>query len=305
MHIVVMGAGAVGGYFGAKLARAGETVTLVARGEHLTALQRDGLRIRSVVEGEYVVRPAAVEDVRGLTAAEAILFCVKSFDTETAAEHIRPIVGPNTAVLSLQNGINNEDTIDEILGPGHAIGGVAQVFAAIDRPGVIAHHFLGRIIFGELDGRLTPRAESLARAFARAAIDAQLSTDIRRALWEKYVLICAMGMTALTRSPIGVVRDTPPCWQMFRTIVEELVALAAADKAGLAPGSVDRIMQTATAIAPGNFSSLYQDLSRGKRLELEALHGHAVRLGERLGVATPAVAAVYAALTPHAAGRRA
>lgn len=305
MHIVVMGAGAVGGYFGAKLARAGETVTLVARGEHLTALQRDGLRIRSTVEGEYVVRPAAVEDVRGLSAAEAILFCVKSFDTETAAEHIRPIVGPDTAVLSLQNGIDNEDTIDEILGGGHAMGGVAQVFAAIDRPGVIAHHFLGRIIFGELDGRLTPRAESLAQAFARAAIDAQLSTDIRRALWEKYVLICAMGMTALTRCPIGVIRDTPPCWRMFRTIVEELVALAAAEKAGLAPGSVDRIMQTATAIAPGNFSSLYQDLHRGKRLELEGLHGHAVRLGERLGVATPAVAAVYAALKPHAAGRRA
>jgi len=231
---------------------------------------------------------------------------VKSFDTETAAERIRPIVGPDTAVLSLQNGIDNEDTIDEILGPGHAMGGVAQVFAAIDRPGVIAHHFAGRIIFGELDGRLTPRAESLARAFARAAIDAELSTDIRRALWEKYVLICAVaGMTALTRCPIGVIRDTPECWRMLRAIVEEIVALAAAAKAGLAPGIVDQTMQTATAIAPGNFSSLYQDLSRSKRLELEALHGHAVRLGERFGVATPAVAAVYAALKPHAAGRRA
>src|SRR5438552_2765173 len=235
MHIVVMGAGGVGGYFGAKLARAGETVTLIARGEHLTAIQRDGLRIRSSVEGESVVR-----------------------------------------------------------------------LAAVDRPGVIAHHFAGRIIFGELDGRLTPRAESLARAFARAAIDAELSTDIRRALWEKYVLICAVaGMTALTRCPIGVIRDTPECWRMFRAIVEEIVALAAAEKAGLAPGIVDQTMQTATAIAPGNFSSLYQDLTRGKRLELEALHGHAVRLGERFGVATPAVAAVYAALKPHAAGRRA
>src|SRR5438876_64391 len=296
MHIVVMGAGGVGGYFGAKLARAGETVTLIARGEHPTAIQRDGLRIRSSVEGESVVRLAAVEDVRGLSAAEVILFCVKSFDTETAAERIRPIVGPDTAVLSLQNGIDNEDTIDEILGPGHAMGGVAQVFAAIDRPGVIAHHFAGRIIFGELDRRLTPRAESLARAFARAAIDAELSTDIRRALWEKYVLICAVaGMTALTRCPIGVIRDTPECWRMLRAIVEEIVALAAAAKAGLAPGIVDQTMQTATAIAPGNFSSLYQDLNRSKRLELEALHGHAVRLGERFGVATPAVAAVYAA----------
>src|SRR5213595_2910332 len=305
MHIVVMGAGGVGGYFGAKLARAGETITLVARREHLTAIQREGLRIRSDIEGEYVVRPAAVEDVRGLPVADVVLFCVKSFDTETAAERIRPVVGSATAVLSLQNGVDNEDTLDAILGPGHAMGGVAQVFAAIDRPGVIAHHFAGRIIFGELDGRLTPRAESLARAFARAAIDAQLSTDIRRALWEKYALICAVaGMTALTRSPIGVIRETPECWRMFGAIVEETVALAAASKAGLPVDTADQIMKMAASIAPGNFSSLYQDLRQGKRLELEALQGHAVRLGERLGVPVPTVFAVYAALAPHAAGGR-
>ena len=300
-----MGAGGVGGYFGAKFARAGETVTLVARGEHLRALRRDGLRVRSAVEGEYVVRPAAVEDVRGLPPADAVLFCVKAFDTETAAEHVRPVVGPDTPVLSLQNGIDNEDTLDDVLGAGHAMGGVAQVFALIERPGVIAHHFLGRIIFGELDGRISPRAERLAAAFARAAIDAQLSMDIRRALWEKYVLICAVaGMTALTRCPIGVVRDTPECWRMFGAIVEETVALAAAAKVGLHAHIVDQVMGMATSIAPGNFSSLYQDLRLGKPLELEALHGHAVRLGERFGVPTPALAAVYAALKPHAAGRR-
>ena len=305
MHIVVMGAGGVGGYFGAKLARAGETITLVARGEHLTAIQREGLRIRSAIEGEYVVRPEAVEDVRDLPVADVVLFCVKSFDTETAAERIRPVVGSATAVLSLQNGVDNEDTLDAILGPGHAMGGVAQVFAAIDRPGVIGHHFLGRIIFGELDGRMTPRTERLGEAFARAAIDAQLATDIRRALWEKYVLICAVaGMTALTRCPIGVIRDTPESWRMLRSIAEEGAALAAAAKAGLAADIVDQVVKLAGAIAPGNFSSLYQDLHRGKRLELEALHGHAVRLGERLGVSTPAMAAVYAALKPHAAGRR-
>jgi len=306
MHIVVMGAGGVGGYFGAKLARAGERVTLVARGEHLAAIRRDGLRLRSAVEGEYVVRPAAVEDVRDLPVADVVLFCVKAFDTEPAAERVRSVVGPETAVLSLQNGVDNEDKLDDILGAGHAMGGVAQVFALIERPGVIAHHFLGRIIFGELDGRRSPRAERLLRAFEGAGIAVELTTSVRRALWEKYVLICAVaGMTALTRCPIGVIRDTPECWRMLRAIVEEIVALAAAAKAGLAPGIVDQTMQTATAIAPGNFSSLYQDLNRSKRLELEALHGHAVRLGERFGVATPAVAAVYAALKPHAAGRRA
>ncbi|PYM41821.1 MAG: 2-dehydropantoate 2-reductase [Candidatus Rokuibacteriota bacterium] len=305
MHIVVMGAGGVGGYFGAKLARAGETVTLVARGEHLAAIRRDGLRVRSAVEGEWVVRPAAVEHVRDLPRADVVLFCVKAFDTEPAAERVRSVVGPETAVLSLQNGVDNEDKLDEILGAGHAMGGVAQVFALIERPGVIAHHFLGRIIFGELDGRESPRAERLGAAFTRAAIDAQLSTDIRHALWQKYVLICAVaGMTALTRCPIGVVRETPACWQMFRAVVEEVAALAAAAKVGLAADIVDQIMAQATSIAPGNFSSLYQDLRQGKRLELDALHGYAVRLGERLGVPTPALAAVAAALAPHAAGRR-
>src|SRR5438128_151287 len=198
MRIVVMGAGGVGGYFGAKLARAGETVTLVARGEHLAAIRRDGLRLRSAVEGEYVVRPAAVEDVRDLPVADVVLFCVKAFDTETAAAHIRAVVGPDTAVLSLQNGIDNEDKLDELLG----------------------------------------------------------------------------------------------------------AALAAAAKAGLPGDIVDQIVTMATSIAPGNFSSLYQDLRQGKRLELEALQGHAVRLGERFGVPTPALAAVYAGLKPHAAGRQ-
>lgn len=305
MRIVVMGAGGVGGYFGAKLARAGEAVTMVARGEHLAAIRRGGLTIRSVIEGEYVVRPDAVDDVKGLPPADVVLFCVKAFDTEAAVERIRPVVGPATAVLSLQNGVDNEDTIDALLGPGHALGGVAQVFTVIERPGVIAHRFAGRIIFGELDGRRSSRAEALLAAFERAGVSVELSTDIRRALWEKYAFICAVaGMTSVTRCPIGVVRDTPESWAMFRKIVEEVVAVAAAVKAGLPPDIVDRIMTLAVGIAPGNFSSLYQDLAQGRRLELEALHGHAVREGARLGVPTPTVFAVYAALTPHAAARR-
>ena len=305
MHIVVMGAGGVGGYFGAKLARSGVAVTVIARGEHLAAIRRDGLRIRSAVEGEFVVRPTAVEDPAGLPAADLVLFCVKSFDTEAAVERIRPVVGPETAVLSLQNGVDNEDKIDALLGPGHAMGGVAQVFAVIERPGVVVHHFAGRIIFGELDGRRSPRAERLLAAFERAGINVELSTDIRRALWEKYALICAVaGMTALTRETIGTVRETPECWRMFRAIVDEVTALARACGVGLAPDAVDAVIKLAQGIAAGNRASLAQDLLQGRRLELEALHGHAVRLGERLGVPMPAVFAVYAALKPHAAGRR-
>jgi 2-dehydropantoate 2-reductase len=304
MHIVVMGAGGVGGFFGAKLVKAGEGVTLVARGEHLEAIRRDGLTVRSAVDGVYVVRPRAVEDVKGLAPVDAVLFCVKSFDTEHAAEQLRPAIGSETAVLSLQNGIDNEDKIDAILGGGHALGGVAQVFAVIDGPGVIAHQFAGRIIFGELDGRRSPRAERLLKTFERAGIAVELTTSVRRALWEKYVMICAVaGMTAVTRCPIGVIRDTLPSWAMFRRLVEEVVALGAAANAGRGADAVEQIVKYAAAIAPDNFSSLYQDLQRGKRLELEALHGHAVRLGARLGVPVPTVAAVYAALAPHAAGK--
>jgi len=288
-----MGSGGVGGYFGAKLVRAGLEVTMVARGAHLGTIRRAGLTIRSAVEGDAVVRPAAVERLEGAARADAVLFCVKSFDTEDAA------------VLSLQNGVDNEDKIDAQLGRGRAMGGVAQVFATIEAPGVIRHQAAGRIIFGELDGRTSDRAERLRDAFVRAEIPTELSKDVRRALWEKYILICAVaGTTAVTRETVGVVRETPPTWRLFRTIVEEVTALGRASDVDLPGDVVDQTVKFAEAIAPGNRASLAQDLLQGKRLELEALHGHAARLGERLGVPTPAVFAVYAALLPHAAGRR-
>jgi 2-dehydropantoate 2-reductase len=305
MHIVVVGAGGVGGYFGARLARAGQDVTFVARGAHLDALRQHGLRVRSSVEGEYTVAVRAVEKVTGLPPADAVLLCVKSFDTESAVEPLRSLIATATAVLSLQNGVDNEDKIDAVLGAGHALGGVAYVFAALESPGVIAHTFAGRIVFGEMDGRPTPRAERLRQAFADAGIPAELSLDIRRALWEKYLMISAQaGMTALTGCPIGVIRDTPETWRMYRMIVEELAALGRASGVALPPDAVETVMGHASRLAPHLYSSLHHDLTQGKRLELEALQGHAVRLGERLGVPTPTVFAVYAALLPRAQGER-
>jgi 2-dehydropantoate 2-reductase len=157
MRVLIVGAGGVGGYFGAKLARAGVPVTLLARGAHLAAIQKDGLRVRSAVDGESVAPVTAVADVSGLPPADAVLFCVKSFDTETAAAAIRPAIGPGTAVVSLQNGVDNEETLERVLGPGHTVGGVAYVFATIESPGVIAHRFAGHVVFGELDGRSSAR----------------------------------------------------------------------------------------------------------------------------------------------------
>jgi 2-dehydropantoate 2-reductase len=305
MRIAVVGAGGVGGYFGAKLARAGESVVMLARGRHLEAIRRDGIRVRSVPEGESVAKVEAVESFAGQPPVDMALFCVKSFDTRTAAEALRPAMGPSTGVVSLQNGVDNEDIIDEVLGHGVALGGAAYVFASIDSPGVIAHTFAGRIVFGEMNGRITDRATRLRDALARAGVPVELAANIRRGLWEKYLLISAQaGMTALSRCPSGVLRETPELWRMYRLIVEELATLARAAGVTLADDVVDTVMKQAAAIAPDAYSSLHHDLTQGKRLELEALHGHAVRLGERLGVPTPMVFAVYAALKPHVAGRR-
>jgi 2-dehydropantoate 2-reductase len=302
---VVMGVGGVGGYFGARLARSGQPVTFVARGAHLEAIQRQGLRVRSAVEGEYSVKVEAVERLDGRPPADVVLLCVKSFDTEAALAAIRPAVGPATAVLSLQNGIDNAELIEAALGPGHAVGGAAYVFAAIEAPGVVVHRFAGRVALGELDGRVTPRAERLRDAFAQAGVPAELSTDIRRVMWEKYIFICAQaGVTALTRAPIGVVRSVPETWRLYRVLLEELVEVAVAAGVRLGPEPVERFVNAAAGLAPEASSSLAHDLEQGRQLELEGLHGHAVRLAERLGVSAPTVFAVYAALKPHAGGER-
>ena len=303
MRIVVMGAGGTGGFFGAKLARAGEDVTFVARGAHLAALRAEGLRIRSAVEGEWSVRVPAVERLDGLPPADLVLFCVKSFDTESAAEAIRPVVGAGTGVLSIQNGVDNEDKLARILGPGHVLGGVAQVFATIEAPGVIAHMLLGRILLGEMDGAETARARAFLAACGRAEIPAEISDRIVRTLWEKYVyLVAQSGMTGLTRCTAGVLRALPETRAMYRRIVDEMVALGAAESAGLADDYADQCMTILDAIGANASSSLHHDLTHGKRIELEALQGHAVRLGERHGVRTPTLVDVYAALRPHRDG---
>jgi 2-dehydropantoate 2-reductase len=303
MRIVVMGSGGTGGYFGAKLARAGEDVTFVARGKHLEAIRARGLRVRSAIDGEWTVTAPAVERLDGLAPADLVLFCVKAFDTEAAAKAIRPVVGPDTGVLSIQNGVDNEDALARILGPGHVLGGAAQVFTTIEAPGVIVHTVLGRIVFGEMDGRDTTRARAFLDACRRASIPAEISGDIMRTLWEKYVMIVAhSGMTAVTRCPAGVIRALPASRLMYRLLLEEMVGLAQAAGADVESAVVDAVMGILDSQPGGFYSSLHHDLTHGKRLELETLQGHAVRLGERYGVPTPTLFAVYAALRPYLDG---
>ncbi|MBI2154431.1 MAG: 2-dehydropantoate 2-reductase [Candidatus Rokubacteria bacterium] len=313
MKILVMGSGGVGGYFGAKLARAGESVTFVARGAHLDAIRAKGLRVKSTTEGEFVVASPATDDPARAGVADLVLFCVKSYDTGAAARAVRPAVGPDTAILCLQNGVDNEDKIGEIVGPGHVVGGAAYVLATIESPGVIAHAAGGRIAFGEMDGSQTARAGQILEAFQRAGIPTELTPRIVQMLWEKYLFIAAhSGMTAVTRCPIGVIRSIPETRRMYRLILEELAAVAKAAGVELPPETVDGLMGVADGVRPYKetffplpphmTSSLYHDLTHSRPLELEALQGHALRLGEKLGVPTPVLFSVYAALRPYRDG---
>jgi 2-dehydropantoate 2-reductase len=306
MRIVIVGAGGTGGYFGAKLAKAGEDVTFLARGAHLAAIRDHGIRIRSKIEGEWSVKVRAVESLASEPPADLVLFCVKSFDTESAAEAIKPVIGPATGVLSIQNGVDNEDKIARIVGAGHVLGGVAYVFSHIEEPGVIAHDQLGRIVFGEINALGSFRAVAFADACKGAGIPVEMASNIRKVLWEKYLSIAPIsGATSLTRLPVKFIREIPETRRFWQMEVDELLAIAEREGAGLDADMRERCARFLESLAPGNYSSMYQDLAQGKRLELEALHGYAVRRGEHHGIPTPALFAVYAALKPHIYGRSA
>jgi len=304
MRIIVIGSGGTGGYFGSKLAKAGEDVTFVARGLHLQAIRANGLTVRSAVEGEATIKVNAVDTLAGQSVADLVLICVKSWDTEQAAELAQPVIGPHTGVLSLQNGLDNEDKLARVLGAGHVIGGVSYVFSNIEAPGVIAHHQLGRIVLGEMDGQPSMRTAAFLDACQRAGIQADLVPKIRKTLWEKFVFLTALaGTTALTRLPVRFIRDVPETRLLWQRQVEELLALAKMDDADLGPEMMGKCITFLESLSPANYSSMYQDLVQGKRLELEALHGYAVQLGERRQVPVPTLFAVYAALRPYLYGK--
>jgi 2-dehydropantoate 2-reductase len=295
-----MGAGGLGGYFGGLLAAGGHQVTFVARGAHLEAIRRQGGVRLSTTHGELFGPGRGAKAPSG-DPAELILFTVKAYDTESAAAALGTAVGAETAVLSMQNGVDNEERLAAMFGPQRILGGAVYIFAGIAEPGVVAQ--TGgprRVIFGEWTGGRSDRADRLAEVFKGAGWLAEASEDIVREKWVKFAFICAQaGMTALTRLPIGEVRATPPTWEMFRQIVEEVLAVGRARGVRLGPELVERHLAFAQQLEAGGRSSLYDDLSRGRRLEIEALHGTVVRYGREAGVPTPASQAVYAALLPH------
>jgi 2-dehydropantoate 2-reductase len=304
VRIAVMGTGGIGGFFGARLARSGEAVAFVARGEHLRAIQAGGLRIRSV-EGDFTIeapatdRPAQVPALIG--PVDLVLVCVKLYDTEAAAEALRPLMGPDTAVLSLQNGVAKEDVLARVLGAERVMGGLSSAFVAIEAPGVIRHAHGGSIVFGERDGRASERAAGFLAAGRKAGIRMELTADIRRAQWEKYLMILGLsGLSALTRRPIGEIRGCPESRQLYRTVFEEVAAVARAEGVDLGDDVVARTMATGDALQPDSYSSMYHDVTHGRRLELDWLHGHAIRLAAGHAIPTPALFALYAGLRPAA-----
>jgi 2-dehydropantoate 2-reductase len=300
MRIAVMGSGGVGGYFGGRLAQAGEDVTFLARGAHLETIQRQGLVVKSVA-GDFHVRPRATHDPGTVGPVDVILFCVKAYDTEAAGQRMRPMVGPDTAVLCLLNGVDNEERLEGILGKGHVLAGVVHILSTISAPGVIQQTAGPRTIkFGEMDGRITPRAEAILAVLTRAGIQAELSTQIQVDLWEKFLFICAQGgVTALARLTVGEILSCPETAAFYRGVMEEVAAVGRAKGIRLSDDAVDRALALARSFQPQTRSSLAHDLSQGNRLEVETLAGSVVRYGREVRVATPFNFAIYACLKPH------
>ncbi|WP_331235621.1 2-dehydropantoate 2-reductase [Natronorarus salvus] len=306
MKIAVYGAGGVGGYFGGRLARAGADVHLVARGEHLDAIRRDGLRVESV-RGDFEVDLPATDDPASIGPCDVVLVTVKSYDTDEVAAELEPLLREETAVVSLQNGLDNEERLSATIGSDRVVGGVAYVFSTIHEPGVIEHTGgPATFTFGELDGTRSERGERLLEWCERAdGMDATLSGSIRTVLWEKAAFICAQaGMTAAVRLPLGRIRDTEESWEMYRRIVEEVCRVGRATGVDLPQGTVDRWMEFADDLDDDSYSSLHYDVTHDKPVELEALHGAVVRRGRENDVAVPANEAVYAILRPWAVRNR-
>jgi 2-dehydropantoate 2-reductase len=304
MRIAVIGAGGTGGYFGGLLARAGEDVTFVARGAHLEALRTRGLTVESRLAGTFTVPVQATDDPGEIEPVDLVLFCVKTYDTDAAAESIRPLVRPDTMLVSLQNGIDNEERIARAVGRSPGIGAAAYVVSAIREPGVVAQTAgPGKIVLGELSGGASMRTQRLHATLQRAGIAAELHHDIRVVLWQKFLFICAFsGVTALTRLPIGTVLADPVTKALFRGTAEEVEAVARAGGIDLPANCVEQALATAAAVEPWGRGSLYGDLVGGRRLELESLNGEVVRRGREYGVETPLDFVIYAALRPYVDG---
>jgi 2-dehydropantoate 2-reductase len=305
MRIAIMGSGGIGGYFGTRLALSGADVTFIARGRHLAAMREHGLRVESELGDMHLADVKATDDPGAVGPVDLVIFGVKLWDTEQAARQILPLTRHGAAVVSFQNGVQKDDILRGVLGDGPLIGGVSYIAAAIKEPGVIVHTGkLQRLIFGEFDGSRSPRAEAFLKACEAAGINAELSEDIHRVIWEKFVFLVGLsGATSTVRLPIGPVRENPQSRSFLADLIREAVAVGRAHGVGLAENFAEDRLAFADSLPPGTTSSMHHDLERGNPLEVPWLSGGVVALAKAAGVPAPCNRAVADILAPHALGR--
>ena len=308
MRFAILGSGAVGGYYGARLSRAGHDVTLIARGRHLDAIRDRGLEIRSPMLGDFVVRTPAEEDTRKVGAVDVIIVAVKAYDNDAALPLLAPMLGPKTSVLTLQNGVDSVSELAGTVGESAVVGGTTYIATALAAPGIIEQTGTHRrIVFGEVFGALPRSSERVSRihgALAGADIQSEPVADGRVPIWEKFIFLVPLaGFTGASRLPIGPLWADPFIRAQFLEGCREIERLARAEGVPVAPDTIDRISAYVDGIPGSMRSSLLIDLSVGKRIEVEALHGSVVRRAGRAGVPVPIMSTLYAVLKPWAAPR--
>jgi 2-dehydropantoate 2-reductase len=306
MRIAILGSGAVGGYYGARLSRMGHEVTFLARGAHLAAIRERGLEIRSPL-GDFVVKAEATDDPAAVGVVDAVLFAVKTYDNDTALPMLRPLAGPSTTVLTLQNGVDSVDQVASVVGRDAVLGGATYIATALAAPGLIEQTGTHRrVVFGEVFGQresVTPRVARLAAAMIAADIQAEPKADVRVPLWEKFVYLAPFaGFTGAARLPIGALWSQSGFPALFLEAVGEVERVARAEGVKVSPTVGQDITRYIESIPPTTRSSLLIDLQQGKRIEVEALPGSVARRGARVGVATPIMSALYSVLKPHEKG---
>jgi 2-dehydropantoate 2-reductase len=307
VHFGVIGAGAVGGYYAALLARAGSRVSVIARGAHLEAIRRDGLRIASEAVGDFTAALGAESDPARVGPVDCVVLAVKTYDNATALPLIGPMLGPETTVLTLQNGVDSANDVAAVVGEARTLAGPTYIATALESPGLIrqtgSHR---RIVFGEVFGErreVTPRVRAIERVMKAADIHAEAVADARVPLWEKFIHLAPFAaFTGAARLPIGPICGDPESKAIYLQAVAEVEAVARASGIAVAPDMPTRVGAYMDSIPPSTRSSLLIDLSQGKRIEVESLAGAVVRRGRALGVPTPMMAALYAVLKPWVGG---
>ncbi|MBS0292812.1 MAG: ketopantoate reductase family protein [Proteobacteria bacterium] len=299
LRFAVMGAGAVGCYFGALLARAGHAVTLIGRPPHVQAIEAHGLRLQTAAQDVQVPMGAST-DASAVAGADVVLLCVKSTDTESAARQIQPHLSPGALVLTLQNGVDNDERVRAVLGPTQPVAAaVVYVATAMVGPGHVRHFGRGELVLAP-----APQIKRLVRELAEAGIPAQVSDNVRGALWAKLVINCAYNaLSAIVQQPYGWLVQQDGAADVIADLVAECLAVAAADGVQL-PGDVDAAVRAIARTMPGQLSSTAQDLARGKPSEIEHLNGYVAKRGAALGVATPVNRALLVLVRMAEAGRR-